>query len=642
MKLLLKAAFQNTKHFYLILITLFSLCCLTVASSLEMFALGFITDTSTKFFATKNVQSKQQPIVKSSKGKRYNAYAAARNKAQNEDKESKRIVNPLDMALKKLKVKFDLNTIKVSYIIYMLIFITVFKAIALFFSRYFTQILSIFISRDLRQRYFSHIQALPMSFYHKYNIGTLSSRVVTDASQISTSFNSFLTNYFHTPIRVVLTLGACFWISWQLSLVIFIGMPLLIFPVIFLTKKVKRITRQLFKNQERFTSVLIDFLAGIQTVKIFSMEQFSFRKYKEQNDHMAVLEKRTAKYDLLIRPILHTVTILCVVSILFFGLYILKMTLAEILMFCGLLREFYEPVKKFSEENAIIQKGVVAAERLFEVLNIKPYMETNSEEKPLVKFVEKIEFDKVWFRYEDRWILKDVSFTINKGQTVALVGATGAGKSTIVQLLPRLYDVEQGEIRIDNIPINTLSKKSLRDFISFVPQKPFLFYDTIASNIAFGCNFSKEKISLAARKAHAEEFIECLPNKYDTMLSETGKNLSGGQQQRLAIARALVKDAPILILDEATSSLDSISEMRIKDAIANLHGSITQIIIAHRLSTIEHADKIIFLDKGKKIAEGTKDELIESCPQFRMMWQMHFLSDRKKLAPKKETETLTT
>ena len=220
-----------------------------------------------------------------------------------------------------------------------------------------------------------------MSFYQKYNIGTLSSRVVTDASQISTSFNAFLTNYFHTPIRVVLTFGACFWISWQLSLVIFIGLPLLVFPVIFITKKVKRITRQLFKNQERFTSVLIDFLAGIQTVKIFSMELFSFKKYKEQNDHMAVLEKRTAKYDLLIRPILHMVTILCVVSILIFGLYVLKMTLAEILMFCGLLREFYEPVKKFSEENAIIQKGVVAAERLYEVLNLKPYMKNMHEKQ---------------------------------------------------------------------------------------------------------------------------------------------------------------------------------------------------------------------------------------------------------------------
>lgn len=640
MKLLLKAVFQNKKHSYFILLALFSLCCLTIASSLEMFALGFVTDTSTQFFQKQDRQVNQPMETKIVKEKRYNKYKNTNSTLPEEKVARKRIINPLDFVLKKLKSKFDISSIKIAYIVYLLIFITLFKAAALFFSRYFTQILSIRISRDLRQKYFEHIQKLPMSFYQKYNIGTLSSRVVTDASQISTSFNSFLTNYFHTPIRIVLTLGACFWISWQLSLVIFIGLPMLVFPVIFLTKKVKRITRQLFKNQEKFSSVLIDFLAGIQTVKIFSMEQFSLKKYKEQNDHMALLETRTAKYDLLIRPILHSVTILCVVSILIFGLYVLKMTLAEILMFCGLLREFYEPVKKFSEENAVIQKGAVAAERLYEVLNIKPYIQTEMKAFPLVAFKDRIEFDRVWFRYEDLWILKDVSFTIKKGETVALVGSTGAGKSTIVQLLPRLYDVEQGEIRIDGIPINTLSKKSLREFISFVPQKPFLFYDTIAANISFGQLFPEEKIKLAAKKAYADEFIECLPQQYNTMLSEMGKNLSGGQQQRIAIARALVKNAPVLILDEATSSLDSISEMRIKEAISNLHGVITQIIIAHRLSTIEHADKIIFLEKGEKLAEGTKDELLKICPQFRMMWQMHFLSDKK--SPQKKLETLIT
>ncbi len=636
MRLLLKAAFQNRKHFHLILITLVSLCCLTIASSLEMFALGFVTDTSSQFFQKKTEARDLNRQDSHFRNKRQ-LHKDSEKASEALEKPAKK-VNPLNMAIGKLQARFDIKKIKISYIVYILVIITLFKAAALFFSRYFTQVLSINISRDLRQKYFEHIQKLPMSFYQKYNIGTLSSRVVTDAAQISVSFNSFLTNYFHTPIRIVLTLGACFWISWQLSLVIFIGMPLLVFPVRFLTRKVKSITRQLFKNQEKFTSVLIDFLAGIQTVKIFSMEKFSFKKYQEQNDHMAFLEKRTAKYDLMIRPILHTVTILCVVSILVFGLYALKMTLAEILMFCGLLREFYEPVKKFSEENAIIQKGVVAAERLFEVMDLKPFIyKTKADEKPLLEFKDQIEFEKVWFRYEDQWILKDVSFSIKKGQTVALVGATGAGKSTIVQLLPRLYEVEQGDILIDGQSIKAFSKKSLREFISFVPQRPFLFFDTVAANISYGKTFSEDRIIKAAKKAHADEFIECLPDKYQTQLSEMGKNLSGGQQQRVAIARALVKEAPILILDEATSSLDSISESRIKEAIAKLHGSITQIIIAHRLSTIEHADKIVFLEKGKKIAEGTKDELLESCPQFKLMWQMHFMTSEKKKNPLEET-----
>ena len=222
----------------------------------------------------------------------------------------------------------------------------------------------------------------------------------------------------------------------------------------------------------------------------------------------------------------------------------------------------------------------------------------------------------------EQWVLKGVSFTVRKGETVAIVGPTGSGKSTIVQLLPRLYDVQKGEICIDGYPLNHYTQKSLRENIAFVPQKPFLFLDTVAENIAFGRPFSQEEVQEAARQAHADEFIQQLPQGYQTILLETGKNLSGGQQQRLAIARALIKKAPILILDEATSALDAMSENHIKRALAQLQGKMTQIIIAHRLSTIEHADKIIYLEKGEKIAEGTKDELLQICPSFKMMWEM--------------------
>jgi len=203
------------------------------------------------------------------------------------------------------------------------------------------------------------------------------------------------------------------------------------------------------------------------------------------------------------------------------------------------------------------------------------------------------------------------------------VGATGAGKSTIVQLLPRLYDIQKGEIRIDGVPIHAVTQKSLRELIAFVPQKPFLFFDTVAENISFGRDFSKADIKEAAEKAFAHEFIAELPNSYDTLLAEMGKTLSGGQQQRLAIARALVKKAPILVMDEATSSLDAISENRIKMAIRRLQGEVTQILIAHRLSTIEHADKIIFLEKGRKVGEGTFEEMLQTCPPFRHMWEVY-------------------
>lgn len=410
-------------------------------------------------------------------------------------------------------------------------------------------------------------------------------------------------------------------------MIIFLGLPLIIMPVIYLTRQVKRITRQLQKNQETFSSVLLDFLAGIQTVKVFAMEAFSLRKYKEQNDQMAMLESKSAKYGLLTRPVLHLIATCCLAVVVLFGLYTLHMTIGQLLMFCGLLHLFYEPVKKFAEENANIQKGVVAAERMFEVLHLKPQIQDHDGALTLSGFKNIIEFDKVWFRYRDEWIIRDLSFTVKKGEIVALVGTTGAGKSTIVQLLPRLYEVQKGEIRIDGIPINAITQKSLREQIAFVPQKPFLFFDTVIENIAFGRSFSREEIVDAAQKAYAHEFIVELPKQYDTLLAEMGKTLSGGQQQRLAIARALVKKAPILIMDEATSSLDSISEQRIKTALRDLQGQVTQILIAHRLSTIEHADKIIYLEKGRKLAEGTIEELLHTCLPFRLMWESYRHTD---------------
>jgi ABC-type multidrug transport system fused ATPase/permease subunit len=393
--------------------------------------------------------------------------------------------------------------------------------------------------------------------------------------------------------------------------------------VVFLTRRVKKISRQLQKNQERFSSVLLDFLAGIQTVKIFAMEAFSLRKYKEQNDQMALLESKSAKYNLLTRPVLHLIATSCLAVVVLFGLYTLHMTVGQLIMFCVLLHMFYEPVKKFAEENANVQKGVVAAERMFEVLNIKPQIQDCPGAIELETFSDSIEFDHVWFKYDNDWVIRDLSFTVRKGEVIALVGATGAGKSTIVQLLPRLYDVQKGEIRIDGKPLNIYTQKSLRERISFVPQRPFLFYDTVAENIAFGRDFSREEIEEAARKAYADEFVVDLPNGYDTLLAEMGKSLSGGQQQRLAIARALVKKAPILVMDEATSSLDAISENRIKLAIRELQGEATQILIAHRLSTIEHVDRIIFLEKGQKIAEGTKDDLLATCMPFRLLWEAY-------------------
>lgn len=593
MKRLLQTVFAHYKYRLLIVLTVIAMFLLTFASQLEMFALGIITQKDTEPTA----QAQQNLFLE--------------------------LIHQLNYL-----VPINENFL---YLACFLVFVALFKATTLFTYRFSSKLIAIHISSDLRQQYFEHLQAMPMHFYQQYHIGSLSSRVVGDAALIADSISAILVNYLQTPFTIITTLSLCFLISWKLSLLIFLGFPLILYPIFFLAKHVKRISKQILQNQEKFATVLIDFLAGIQTVKVFAMEEFSLKKYREQNDHLATLEKKSARYDLSSRPVIHTIAMGFLATALLYGMYILNMGVGEVFFYCGLLYLFYEPFKKFAEENTHIQRGVAAAERMYEVLEIKPQIQDEQGAIELTQFEGPIEFDHVWFRYEEEWILKDLSFQVNKGETVAIVGPTGAGKSTIVQLLPRLYDIQKGEIRINGKSIKTYTQKSLRDCIAFVPQKPFLFLDTIAENISYGRKFTQEQIKIAAVKAHAHEFISCLSEGYQTKIAEMGKNLSGGQQQRIAIARALVKNAPILVMDEATSSLDTISEYQIKSAIHQLRGEITQIIIAHRLTTIEDADKIIYLEKGEKIAEGTKTELLQNCNGFRMMWEMMHQSSKKNL-----------
>lgn len=632
MKRLFQIAFSHSKYRFLLGITLVAMCLLTFASQLEIFTLGVITKKGPEFFElfapvedgklikTDLITHEQlekrfhemdelgQGFVTKSEAAQFYSHWRHRDFIETG-------INVLDRFF---NVSQDLQRLAL-----MIVFVAVFKAITLFIHRFSTRLVAIRVSCDLRQKYFECLQSLPMSFYQKYNIGSLSSRVVGDAAQVAEAINACLVNYLQTPFTAITTLILCFLTSWQLSLIIFLGFPLIVYPIIYLAHRVKRISKQIQQNQERFASVLIDFIAGIQTVKMFAMEDFSLSKYRDQNQHMAKLEKRSARYDLSSRPVVHTIGMMFLATALLYGLYVLRLSVSEVLFYCGLLYVFYEPIKKFAEENSHIQRGIAAVERMYEVMDLKPQIEDNDAAVDLKGLDDEIEFENVSFRYnEEQWIIKDVSFKIRKGQSVALVGPTGAGKSTLVQLLPRLYDIQEGTIKINGKSIHTYTQKSLREQIAFVPQKPFLFLDTIAANIAFGRNFSLEQVEAAAKKAHADEFIMNLPQGYLTEIAEGGKNFSGGQQQRLAIARALVKDAPILVMDEATSSLDAVSEHHIKTAISQLRGQVTQIIIAHRLSTIEHVDKIIYLENGQKVAEGTKDELLKSCPGFIKMWAL--------------------
>lgn len=631
MSLLLKAAWANRKFRCLAFIMMMATILLPVASQLEIFALGFITRKGPDFFELFAPQGEEgflQPTDSVSQQQLLDRWRQLTNPEAPELDRNKaiaflsdhRAASPFEQAVTFVDHHLAIQGHPLQLALFM-VAIALFKAITLFVHRYATRLASIAISTQLRQRYFEHLQTMPMQFYQNQQVAALCSRVVSDAASIAEAINATFVNYLQLPFTLLSTFLLCLLTSWQLTTIVFIGLPLLAYPISFLARRVKKVSKQLLLNQERFASVLLDYLSGVQTVKVFAMEEFSMKKYRHQNEQMAELERKSARYDLSSRPIIHTIAMVFLAMAMISGLYLFQLTLPEVLVYCGLLYLFYEPIKKFAEENSHIQRGVAAAERLFELLEEKPQLIDLPNAKAHVPFDKELRFEGVWFRYEEQWVLRDVSFSVKKGEMVALVGPTGSGKSTIAQLIPRLYDVQMGRITLDGEPLTAFQQQALRRMIAFVPQKPFLFLDTIAENIAFGLPYSPDQVTSAARQAHATEFIEKLPHGYETLLQDAGRNLSGGQQQRLAIARALIKKAPLLILDEATSSLDATSEQQIKTALHELRGQITQIVIAHRLSTIEEADRIVFLENGSVLAEGTLEELLESCPPFRIMWK---------------------
>lgn len=632
MKLLLKLATQNRRHYILFFFTILSMLGFTVASQLEMFSIGVVAKTGPDaflLFAPKGEKGLEQtkelrlPEIEERWKELAPGGALTTQEAQRYILQHSKpsLLSKLNLYLDQtLKIGQDMKRLAL-----VVLFVALFKALTLFFHRYLLQVIAIRVSRDLRLKYFRHIQSLPLSFYQDFDLGALTTRLTTDASIVAGSINALLLNFIQAPFTLLTTVAACCAMSLKLTILIFIGFPLVIIPVVLITKRIKHLSREIQKTQEQLGTTIIEFLSGILTIKIFSMEKLSFDKYQSQNHRHAKLDERSARYGNAARPIMHSISSLFFGVVIIIGLYVFQVPTADLFVFCALLYLFYEPIKKFSEQNIEIQRGVVAAERMQEVMKIQPAIQDHPGAKSLDHF-DSLEFKNVSFKYNDRWVLNDLSFKVHKGEFVAIVGPTGAGKSTIVQLIPRLYEVQKGAILINGAPLSAYTQESLREQISFVSQKPFLFLDTIQANLSFGREFKPEEIRAAAKRAQAEEFILKLPNSYNHVLSETGKNLSGGQQQRLAIARALVKQAPLLILDEATSSLDSVSEAKIKEALEGLKGEMTQIVIAHRLSTIEKADKILFIDQGRLLAQGTKEELLENCPAFRLMWEMMFQS----------------
>jgi len=582
MKFFFRALLRVKNHTLLFISSLLSLACLTLFNQLEVMAFGAVAKTGSPSTEMKNEKLTQ-------------------------------LITLVQDAL-------GLNLGSFKTIVSVFLIVGFCKAVFLFMNKYLTKILAVRICRDLRNQCFAHIQTLPLSFFSTYDRGKLSTRVITDANQISLSLNSFVINYIHMPFIVISTLSICLLLSWKLTLLIFLAGPAIIFPLKWITKKIRRVAFSMQKGQESFTSVIINHLSGIFTIKSYQLETYSRGKYEYENARMVFFDERVGKYDMMTRPITHFVMTCLLLSIFGVGMHVLELTFPDMIVYCGVLHMLYGPFKQFSEENASVQKGVVAATRLFDIMQ-EPSEDKAEHKEAISKFSRSIIFDNVTFSYLEQPVLENISFEINKGDVLAITGSTGSGKSTLLKLFSKLYEVDSGLILIDGRDVKDTQLTSLRNQFALVAQEPFFFNDTVRANLIFNEDVSEEKIIEMAKKACIHEFIMSLESGYDTVIEEMGKNLSGGQKQRLALARALLRNAPVLLLDEATSSLDAVSESLISKGLSDLKGEVTQIIVAHRLSTIQHADKILFLEHGKIKAFGTLGEVMVKAPGFAAMWE---------------------
>ena len=475
-----------------------------------------------------------------------------------------------------------------------------------------------------------------MDFYYRNSTGKLMSHITYDAAVVRDSISTGLTDLVYQPVQLVIytvmlfVVKVFFAIPWSL-IVISMGLFLLVvYPVVKIGKKLKSISRQSQEKMGDITTTLHETISGVRVVKAFSMEDYETAKFAGQNQFFYRLSMKSTKRNAVISPITEFAGIACVALILWIaGKQIVSGTLSAgaFIAFLASLLSLMRPIKRLTNVYTINQQAMAAAERIFETLDTKPTVAEKKDAIDLPRIKDAIKFNGVSFRYDlkDKEVLKDISFEVRVGQIAAFVGPSGVGKTSLVNLVPRFYDVSKGSVTIDGVDVRDCTAKSIMDQIGIVTQETILFNDTVAANISYGSRAKDmDAVIRAAKIANAHDFITKMPKGYDTMIGERGFRLSGGEKQRLAIARAVFKDPPILILDEATSSLDTESEVLVQEAIDRMMKDRTVLAIAHRLSTIKHATTIYVLDDGRIAEEGTHDELLARGGLYKKLYNMQF------------------
>jgi len=491
-----------------------------------------------------------------------------------------------------------------------------FKNLFRYLAMYCIAIVRTGIIRDVRKAVYTKLLVLPLSFYSEERKGDIISRMTSDVQEIEHTVLRSLEMIFKDPINIILFIGAMFFMSAKLTMFVVILLPVSGFIIGRTGKSLKRTAKKGQSQVGFLLSWIEESLSGLRIIKAFNAEEFANQRFDGLNERFRNLLRRMYHKRDLASPLSEFLGVGTVVVVMWFGGNLVLGTEMEAAKFIGFILFFTQiisPAKSFTDAYFNIQKGAASAERIQEVINADERITEAVDAQSTSSFEHQIEFRNVHFAYEETEVLSDINFKIEKGQTIALVGPSGGGKSTLVDLLPRFYDAISGQILIDGIEISKLKLKDLRSLLGVVNQQAILFNDTAHNNIAFGKpDINRQAVIDAARIANADEFISQLPEGYDTNIGDAGDKLSGGQKQRISIARAILHNPPILILDEATSALDTESEKLVQDALNHLMQNRTSLVIAHRLSTIKNADKILVIDQGRIVESGSHNELLKS------------------------------
>ena len=500
--------------------------------------------------------------------------------------------------------------------------------IAMYFQEYLMNYVGQNIVRQLRDGLYERIQDLPISFFQREKTGVLMSRVTNDVNIIKNMVSSVVTGSLRDIFTIIGLIFVIFYLDWEMALFAIIILPVAFLPIVVLGRKVRKVTTGSQIAMADLTSSLHETFIGNKIVKAFGMEEYEKKRFFGKNRKLFKLEMKRVRFQALSSPIMEIIGGVGAGIVIWYGgskVIAGTITAGTFFSFMTAVLMFYAPVKKLSKLNITIQQGLAGADRVFDILEIKSDIQESADPVVLKRGHHRVTLRDLYFKYDDVMVLKNINIDVRAGEIIALVGMSGGGKTSLVNLIPRFFDASEGAVFVDDVDIRDISISSLRGQIAIVTQEPILFNDTVRNNIAYGNqNASDEDIENAARAAYAYEFIQNFPDGFDTSIGELGGRLSGGEKQRICIARALLKDAPILILDEATSSLDSESETLVQKALENLMEGRTTFVIAHRLSTVSYAHRIIVVVDGEIVEEGNQEKLLALRGEYYKLHQMQF------------------